>query len=218
MSAPRASTADRGSTWTDPSTRHDATSRGGVNYGDEAGARRGGVTLSLGYADHSFENNNGGDTSTDAVVARLGVQANSWLSFEIEGHFGLDDGSFEFQADEEDFNLDDNSDGDLSDLINAPGEFGLDYLVGAYARVSWPIGERFDIGVRGGYAYADASSTVTTPGGSNIEFGESESGPSYGASAAWYFNDNNSLRLDYTITDFDDSEAESWALSYQFKF
>lgn len=165
-----------------------------------------------------FEGDNGVDTEVGAVSGRAGFNLSPWLAFEGDAIFGVDDGSFDFSGDEDDFDLDDNSDGDVTDIINAPGDFGLDYMLGAYAKLTLPVGETFGLYGRAGYAFAEVSSTVTTPGGNTIELGDSESGASFGAGAQLNMGERSALRLDYTFTDFDLAEVNSIGLMYQFRF
>jgi outer membrane immunogenic protein len=182
------------------------------------GASRPGVYVSGGVTSHTFEGDNGVDTDATALTARAGVQVNRWLSFEADASFGLDDGNFDFQGNEGDFSLDDNSDGDVADVINAPGDFGLNYLIGGYVRGSLPVSDQFEVSARVGYAFADVDSTVTTPGGATIDIGDSESGASYGVGASYSITDRQAVRFDYTFTDFDLAEDSSVGLMYQFKF
>jgi opacity protein-like surface antigen len=103
-------------------------------------------------------------------------------------------------------------------VINAPGDFGLDYMLGAYAKLNLPVGETFGLYGRAGYAFAEVSSTVVTPGGTSIELGDSESGASIGAGGQLNIGDRSALRLDYTFTDFDLAEVNQIGLMYQFRF
>ena len=47
---------------------------------------------------------------------------------------GIDDGEFDYNVDEDDFNLDDNNDGDFNDLINASGFGGVEQRREAWRR------------------------------------------------------------------------------------
>ena len=189
---------------------------GGASAQD--GAADPGVYVSGGATYLRFEGDNGVDAEVNALTGRLGAQLNSWLSVEGDASFGFEDSDFTFDGSEDDFDLDDNSDGDVADVINAPGDFGLDYMLGAYVRASLPVSDVFEISGRAGYAFAEVQSTVLTPGGSTIELGDSESGASFGAGASLYLTERQALRVDYTYTDFDLAEAQALGLMYQFKF
>jgi opacity protein-like surface antigen len=190
----------------------------GAGASAQDGAREPGFYVSGGASYLEFEGDNGVDAEVTGLTGRLGMQFNSWLSLEGDATFGFEEGDFDFQGDEEEFNLDDNSDGDVTDIINAPGEFGLDYMLGAYVKASLPVSDVFDLYGRVGYAYAEVDSNITTPGGSTLTLGDAESGASVGAGAALNFTDRQSVRLDYTFTDFDLAEANALGLMYQFKF
>jgi hypothetical protein len=177
-----------------------------------------GFYVSGGYSYMQFEGDNGIDTEVNGLTGRAGWQFNEWFAVEGDVSFGFEDGDFTFNADEEDFNIDDNGDGDLIDVINAPGDFGLNYMMGGYAKASWPLGPSFDIFGRLGYAIFDVDTTVVTPGGADISLGDSESGASYGGGVEWDFNEHHSVRFDYTFTDFDLAEADVLGFMYQFKF
>jgi opacity protein-like surface antigen len=177
-----------------------------------------GVYVSGGASYLEFDGDNGVDTEVSAITGRAGMKFNSWLSLEGDASFGLEDGDFDFSGAEDDFDLDDNSDGDVADVINAPGDFGMDYMVGAFVRASAPLSESFALYGRAGYSFAEVESKVTTPGGATLTLGDSESGASFGAGAELRFTERQSARLDYTFTDFDLAEASALGLMYQFRF
>ena len=56
---------------------------------------------------------------TDAITARAGYQFNDWFSLESDITTGVDDGEFDYNVDEDEFDLDDNNDGDFEDTIAA---------------------------------------------------------------------------------------------------
>jgi opacity protein-like surface antigen len=184
----------------------------------QTAAERPGFYLGGGYTYFQFEGDNGVDTEVNGATGRAGWQFNQWFAVEGDVSFGFEDGDFTFDADEEDFNLDDNSDGDVADIINAPGEFGMNYMIGAFAKGSYPFSDMFAVYGRLGYAFFDVDSTVTTPGGNEISLGDSESGVSYGAGVEVSFTERQSVRGEYTFTDFDLAESDALGIAYQFKF
>lgn len=177
-----------------------------------------GLYVSGGGTYFQFEGDNGVEAEVGAITGRAGMQFNSWLSLEGDASFGIDEGDFDFDGDEDDLDFDDNSDGDVVDAITAPGDFGLDYLLAAYVKAGIPVGDQLEIFGRAGYAFAEVSSEITTPGGNTIDIGDSESGASLGAGGAWHLTDRQSIRVDYTFTDFDLAESNSLGLMYQLKF
>ncbi|MET0545172.1 MAG: porin family protein [Caulobacterales bacterium] len=188
------------------------------NWGAEGPASKLGPYVEAGATYHGFEGSNGVNNHAWAPTARAGIRLLPMLSVEAEAGFGVDGGNFDFQGSEDDFNLDDNNDGDVADIINAPGDFGLNYMLGAYGKLSFPVTPQFEVFGRAGYAFADVDSKVVTPGGGEIKLGSSEDGPSFGAGLAYHLSDNSAIRADYTYTDFDFAEDNAVGLVYQIKF
>ncbi len=184
----------------------------------QEGAQRPGLYVSGGGSYLQFEGDNGVDAEVTGITGRAGLQLNSWLSLEGDATFGFEDGDFVFNADEEDFDLDDNSDGDVADIISAPGEFGMDYMLGAFVKASAPLSEMFEVYGRLGYSYAEIETDIVTPGGTTLSLGDAESGVSFGGGVALHLAERQSIRADYTFTDFDLAEADALGLTYQFKF
>jgi opacity protein-like surface antigen len=178
---------------------------------------RPGFYLGAGLGSIGFDGDNGIGGSSSAFTGRVGWQLNKWFAVEGDAGFGFDDGEFTFNADEEDFNLDDNDDGDVADVIGAPGEFGMNYMAGAYLKVSYPI-QGMSLYGRLGYAIFDVDSTVVTPGGTDLSISDSESGASYGGGAEFSLAERHSILAEYTYTDFDLAEANALGFMYQFKF
>jgi outer membrane immunogenic protein len=151
----------------------------------------------------------GAETSvdTDAIAARAGWKFNPNFSIEAELATGIDDGEFDFNVDEDEFDFDDNNDGDLSDVIAVTGDLGLNYLVGAYGKLSLPVTDQFDIYARGGYAYIDIDASLATPGGLDISVDDSADGAAFGAGLQYRFSDNLYLKSDYTYYAFDSTDT-----------
>lgn len=187
-------------------------------WGAEGPSTRLGPYLEAGPTFHQFEGDNGVNADTWAITARAGWQFMPMFSVEADASFGVDDKDFDYQTSEGDISTDDNSDGDVADIISAPGEFGLNYMLGIYGKVSYPVTPQFDVFARAGYAHADIDTTVTTPGGTSITLDDAEGGGSYGAGASWHLSENSAIRVDYTYTDFDLAEDNAYGVSYQFKF
>lgn len=183
-----------------------------------AGAETTGPYVSAGYNYMDFDEEIGGSADVSAITARGGWQFARFFAVEGDISFGIDDGDFDFNGDEDDLDFDDNDDGFFDDVIAGPGDLGLDYLVGGYGRFILPVSDRFDLSARAGYAFAEIDSTVQTLGGNELVFGGSDDGPAFGASAAYDFTENLSLRADYTHYEFGDANAESFGLNLEFKF
>ncbi len=182
------------------------------------GAETSGPYISGGYNYLDFDEEIGGSADVHGLTARAGWQFARFFAVESDITFGIGDGEFDFDGDEDDLDFDDNDDDDFDDVIAGPGDLGLDYLVGAYGRFILPVSDRFDVSARAGYAFAEIDSTVQTLGGNELVFGGSDDGPAFGASAAYDFTENLSLRADYTHYEFSDANAESFGVNLEFKF
>ena len=208
-------------------------------YTDEAA----GFYLGGGYTWVDFETDNDIDAfddvgdSTNALTARAGYQFTPVFSAEIDGTFGFDNGDFDLDGDEIDVSdFDEFGDvvdqGNIDDAILAGnGDIGLDYLVGVYGRVGFPVNERFTVSGRVGYALAeidvnnvvtrtvtddtDGTTTVTTV---ERSVGGSDDGFAFGASARYNFTGASAIRADYTRYNFGDANADAITISYQHTF
>ena len=155
---------------------------------------------------------------TNAIGARLGYQFNSIFSLEGELASGIDDGEFDYNVDEDSFDLDDNNDGDFNDLIAASGDIGLNYLVGIYGKAEIPVTERLGAYARAGYAYVDLDASVMTPGGNTINVEDSEEGPAFGAGLSYDLTDKVYLKGDYTYYSFEDTDTNGVMVGVGYKF
>ena len=156
---------------------------------------------------------------TNAITARAGYQFNDWFSLESDLTTGIDDGEFDYNVDEDEFDLDDNNDGDFNDLINGSGDIGLNYLVGVYGKVETPLTERLDAFGRAGYAYIDLDADLQTPGGTTIATVEdSEDGAALGAGLEYALTDNWNLRGEYTWYGFGNTDTHAAMFSAGYKF
>ena len=163
----------------------------------------------------------GADSGIDsnAITGRVGYQFTPMFSLEADLTSGIDDGEFDYNVDEDEFNLDDNDDTDFNDVIAASGELGLNYLVGLYGRASVPLTERLDVSARAGYAYIDVDASVLTPGGSTLAVIEdSADGPAFGAGLSYDLTDSWQLRGDYTYYDFEDTDTGAATIAVGYKF
>lgn len=155
---------------------------------------------------------------TNGIAARAGVKLNPYFSIESELATGIQDGDFDFNTDEDEFNFDDNNDGDLGDVIAASGDLGLNYLVGLYGKAELPLTERLGAYARAGYAYVDLDASLETPGGHNINVEDSVDGPAFGAGLQYGLTDNLYLKGDYTYYSFDNTDTSGAMLGVGWKF
>ena len=156
---------------------------------------------------------------TDAITARAGYQFNDWFSLESDITTGIDDGEFDFNVDEDEFDLDDNNDGDFNDLIAGSGDIGLNYLVGVYGKAEVPVTERLDAFGRAGYAFIDLDANVQTPGGTTLAtIEDSEDGAALGGGLDYALTDSWNLRGEYTWYGFGNTDTHAAMVSAGYKF
>lgn len=156
---------------------------------------------------------------TNAITARAGYQFNDWFSLESDITTGIDDGEFDYNVDEDEFDLDDNNDGDFNDLIAGSGDIGLNYLVGIYGKAEVPVTERLDAFGRAGYAFIDLDAEIQTPGGTPITtIEDSEDGAALGGGLDYALTDNWNLRGEYTWYGFGNTDTHAAMFSAGYKF
>ena len=156
---------------------------------------------------------------TNAITGRVGYQFTPMFSLEADLTTGIDDGEFDYNVDEDDFNLDDNNDGDFNDLISASGDIGLNYLVGVYGRASVPVTDKLDVFGRAGYAFVDLDAEIQTPGGTPITtIEDSEDGAALGAGVNYDLTESWELRGDYTWYGFGNTDTHAAMISAGYKF
>ncbi len=177
-----------------------------------------GPYISAGYNYLDFDEKLGGSAVVHGVTARGGWRFARYFAVEGDITFGIDDGGFDFNSSEEELDFDDNNDSDFDDLIAGPGDLGLDYMIGGYGRFILPLSDRFEVSARGGYAFAEIDSTVTTFGGNELVFGGSDDGFALGASASYALTESMSIRADYTHYEFGNANAESLGVNLQIQF
>lgn len=155
---------------------------------------------------------------TNGIAARAGWRFNNIFSLEAELATGIDDGEFDYNVDEDELNFDDNNDGDLSDVIAASGDVGLNYLTGIYGKANLPLTERLNAYARAGYAYVDLDASLNTPGGIDINVEDSADGPAFGAGMSYDLSENLYLKGDYTYYSFDSTDTSGVMLGVGYKF
>lgn len=163
----------------------------------------------------------GADSGVDsnAFTGRVGYQFTPMFSLEADVSTGIDDGEFDYNVDEDEFDLDDNGDTDLNDVIAASGDLGLNYLVGLYGRAAVPVTDRLNVSARAGYAYIDVDASIVTPGGTTLGVIEdSADGPALGAGISYDLTDSWQLRGDYTYYDFEETDTGAATIAVGYKF
>ncbi len=169
------------------------------------------------YLDITPEGSDDGVDSS-AITARLGYKFTPMFSLEGEISSGVDDGEFDYNVDEDEFGFDDNDDGDFDDIIAASGDIGVNYLVAAFAKAEVPVSDMVNLHGRLGYGYIDLDASVTTPGGGEINIEDSADGPAAGVGASLNFDNNWTIRGDYSYFDFDDTDTHAGTVTAGYRF
>lgn len=185
------------------------------------GAEDTGFYLQGGYTYLDIKPDGASDSvDTHGITARAGYQFTPMFSFEADVTTGIEDGEFDYNVDEDEFNIDDNGDSDFLDQISGAGDIQLNYLVAAYARASLPVTDRLDVFARAGYAYIDLDATAFAPvTGTPINLGSgSEDGFTAGAGVSFDLTESWELRADYTYYGFDQADTNAGTVSIGYKF
>ncbi|GGD08973.1 porin family protein [Aquisalinus flavus] len=177
-----------------------------------------GFYIGGGYTFLDVETDNDIGDNTNAATARLGYQFTPNWSVEGEGTFGVDDGEFDYEGSEDDFDFDANNDGDIDDALIGTGDIGLDYQAAIFGRYTLPVSDRFDVFARAGYGFTEIDSTIELADGTEFRTGGSENGAAFGAGAAFDVTESSSIRADYTRYEYDEANADAGTVSYEYKF
>jgi opacity protein-like surface antigen len=103
--------------------------------------------------------------------------------------------------------------------VATEGELSMDYLVGAFANLNFPVSDRLDLSARAGYAFVSLDSTAQTAGGNQVTLNSgTDDGLAYGVGATFDMTEAWNLRAGYTRFDFDEADADSVDLTLQYKF
>ncbi|ACT59934.1 porin family protein [Hirschia baltica] len=156
---------------------------------------------------------------TSAFTARTGWQITPMFGVEADLTSGVDDGEFDYNVDEDDFEIDRNNDGDLDDIIAESSDIGLNYLIGAYGTAQIPINDRLGVHARAGYAYIDLDATVPVVGNvAAVNVEDSASGPAVGAGLTFDMTESLELRGDYTYYSLEDTDTHAGSVVLGYKF
>lgn len=193
----------------------------GAAHAQSYGAEDTGFYLQGGYTYLDIKPDNANDSvDTHGITARAGYQFTPMFSVEADVTTGIEDGEFDYNVDEDEFDIDDNGDSDFLDQISGAGDVQLNYLVAAYARASIPVTNRLDVFARAGYAYIDLDATAFAPvTGTPINLGSgSEDGFTAGAGLSFDLTESWELRADYTYYGFDQADTNAGTVSVGYKF
>lgn len=134
------------------------------------------------------------DVDLGAIIGHVGYNFGPYFGAEAEGAFGVDDE-------------------DVS-VGGFDASLSLNYLIGAYGRVQYPLNDRVNLFARVGVVNAELEAEATGLGSDS----DSETGAGFGAGADLFFDAQNGVRLDYTRYDIEDLEADAFTIAYKRRF
>lgn len=150
------------------------------------------------------------DADITMINGRLGYRFNDY--FAVEGELGFGTGGDDFDrvvpVEVAPFGTVD---------VNANADIDVDTYYIAFARAILPVGDQFDIFVRGGYGEANAEADITATALGVVgagSFSQDESGFAYGVGAQFDFTESDGIRVDYTL--LEDTDIISLAYSRRF--
>ena len=136
------------------------------------------------------------------VQGRLGYQFNRFFGAEVEGSFGVVD--------------------DTDDLVlgGVPfdQEVDIDTSIAGFGVIRYPLIGRLSGLSRVGYHSTDVNVELTDAAGVESDFDFNTDGIAYGTGLEYAFDPKTSVRVDYTVYDFDGPDADSLSLAVSRKF
>jgi len=136
------------------------------------------------------------------IQGRLGYQFNRFLGAEVEGSFGVIDDTDDFVLGGMPFDQ----------------EIGIDTSIAGFGVIRYPLIGRLSGLSRVGYHSTEVDVELTDATGAEAETSFNTDGIAYGTGLEYALNPKTSVRVDYTIYDFDGPDAESLSLAVSRKF
>jgi len=153
-----------------------------------AGAQDANFNAGVGYSRIDIQ-----DVDFDAISLRAGYDFNETFGLEGQVDFGLGDESVSLG------------------LVTADVE--LNYSAGLYGIARFPLAENVNVFGRLGYVTTELEGSVA-----GFVADESDDGFSFGVGGEYNFNASNGVRVEYTRTDYDSGEADSFGISWVRRF
>ncbi|WP_439637661.1 porin family protein [Oceanicaulis sp.] len=95
-----------------------------------------------------------------------------------------------------------------------PGDIGLDYGLGIFAKAQYPLAEQVSVYGRLGYAYHELDASIAS-----AQFEDSSDAFAFGGGLEWTVSGPNAVRLDYTRYEYDgDGDADAFSIGYVRRF
>lgn len=138
------------------------------------------------------------DDDLSGIEAKLGYSFNKYFGVEVQGSLGTD------------------SDDELlssgPDPVSFTGE--VDYSLAAFAVARLPLSKKFEVFARGGLHNTQVSAEINDAPMTSLS--ETETGFAVGGGVQYNFDKKNAIRYEYTY--LDDSDGNTYSLSYVRKF
>jgi len=134
--------------------------------------------------------------------ARLGYQFNKYLGVEAEGSLGLSDATTD----------------EIFGGIPVEQNLGIKNSAAAFGVLRYPLIDKLNGYGRLGYHQTELDQTLTVGTANPVDSEFSVNGIAYGAGLEYALNPRTSLRLDYTVYDYDGPDADSVCLAIARKF
>lgn len=133
------------------------------------------------------------DVEFDAISLRAGYDFNETFGIEGQVDFGIGDDSLTIGA--------------------ATADIELNYSAGFYGIARLPVAENASLFGRLGYVTTEIEASAA-----GFVADESDDGFSFGVGGEYYFGNANGVRVEYTRTDYDAGESDSFTLSWVHRF
>jgi outer membrane immunogenic protein len=153
-----------------------------------ASAQDGNFNAGAGYSNVEI-----GDAQFDAISLRAGYDFNETFGVEGQLDFGIGDDSLTLGA------------------VTADVE--LNYSAGFYGIARLPVAENANLFGRLGYVTTEVEGSIA-----GFVADESDDGFSFGVGGEYYFDNANGVRVEYTRTDYDDGEGDTFGISWVHRF
>jgi len=137
------------------------------------------------------------------IQGRLGYQFNRFLGAEVEGSFGV---------------VDDTDPLTLAGGAIVDQELEIDTSIAGFGVIRYPLFGRLSGLSRIGYHSTDVGVELTDAAGVEVEDNFNTDGFAYGTGLEYAFDPRTSVRVDYTVYDFDGPDADTLSVAVSRKF
>ena len=154
----------------------------------QASAQDGNFNAGAGYSRIEIQ-----DVEFDAISLRAGYDFNETFGIEGQVDFGIGDERVTFGT--------------------VVADIELNYSAGFYGIARYPVAENINLFGRLGYVTTELEGSVA-----GFVADESDDGFSFGVGGEYSFGNANGVRIEYTRTDYDAGESDSFGISWVHRF